>query len=107
MGMYIIFCVCVFNFARSFFIASIPVDELCYTTLGHSCVFPFKFEGSKYNHCIKGNTSKFWCPYEITAELTSTKWDWCKKVNCSEHTDHNAVDFLNSTSKEGMISSIK
>ena len=57
---------------------------MCNTNEGHSCIFPFKYKNKTYRQCIYGDDNHSWCPYQINANLTTNKMDWCKRTNCSE-----------------------
>ena len=63
----------------------------CNTKGGHSCVFPFKYKNTVFKRCIEGPGSKHWCPYEINADLTPKRRDWCEKPNCYEQPNTNGV----------------
>ena len=76
--------------------------KTCYTKNDHSCVFPFNYEGKTYKNCIYGEESESWCPYEIKADLTSAKMDWCKEANCSEVTIRDSDSQSHTTTEIGM-----
>ena len=68
----------------------------CATIDGLACIFPFQYNGTSYNNCIKKNdddevtydeddeeVDEPWCPYDVTDNGEAGNWNYCNS-NCGK-----------------------
>ena len=52
---------------------------------GMPCIFPFEYEGKKYEKCTKVQSEKFWCATDVDEDGKyidgSKSWGYCEN-NC-------------------------
>ena len=53
------------------------LSEGCETRKNEKCIFPFNYNGSPRNHCIREGYEKFWCATATDENGDMVKWGVC------------------------------